>query len=76
MVESPGIVEEIEQDGFVIALEEMRLEALRQAADQRLHHAATVRPAIHIVAEKHERATFGLTAVSRVDLDPAKHGLE
>jgi len=27
-------------------------------------------------AEKHERATFGLTAVSRVDLDPAKHGLE
>ena len=76
MVERPGIVEEIEQDGFVIALEEMRLEALRQAADQRLDHAAAVRPAIDIVAEKHERATFGLTAVSRIGLDPAEQRFE
>src|SRR6185437_13483211 len=72
MVEGPRIVEEVEQDGLVIALEEMRLEALRQAAEQRLDHATAVRPAIDIVAEKHERATFGLIAVSRIGLDPAE----
>ena len=72
MIECPGIIEEIEQDGLVIALEEMRLEALRQTADQHLDHAPAVRPAIDIIAEKHERALLGMAAALRIGLDPAE----
>ena len=56
MIEAPGIVEKIEQNGLVIALEEMRVETLRQVGDQPLDHASAIGAAIDIIAEEDERA--------------------
>src|SRR5262245_21778357 len=56
MFEMKRVVEEIEQNGLVIALEEMCVEALERAGDEVSDDAAAVRPAIDIVAEKNEGA--------------------
>ena len=69
MVETPGIVEEIEQNGLVIALEEMRVETFRQVADQPLDHAPAVGAAIDIVAEEDQRAPVGMPAGPCIGLD-------
>src|SRR5262245_30460321 len=52
MIEMKRVVEEIEQNGLVIALEEMRAEALERAGDEVRNDAGAVRPTIDIVAEK------------------------
>ena len=54
MIEPPFAVEKVEQQRLVIALEEARIETDRKAVEQHLDHAAAVRPAIHVVAEKDE----------------------
>src|SRR5262249_50278088 len=66
------VVEEIEQNGLVIALEEMRVEARERAGDEVGNDAAAVRPAIDIVAEKDEGAPCRVRARMRVVLDQLK----
>src|SRR5262245_49061414 len=72
MFEMTRVVEKIEQNGLVIALEEMRVEALERAGDEVSDDAAAVRPAIDIVAEKDEGASRRVRARMRVVLDQLK----
>src|SRR5262245_10724893 len=72
MIEMKRVVEEIEQNGLVIALEEMRAEALERAGDEVRNDAAAVRPAIDIVAEKDEGTPRRVRACMRVVLDQLK----
>ena len=54
MIEAPRLREEIEQNGLVIALEKIRVEASRQIAYEPLDHAAAIWATVHIVAKKDE----------------------
>src|SRR5262245_61314398 len=72
MIEVKRIVEEIEENGLVIALEEMPVEALERAGEKIRNDAAAVRPAIDIVAEKDEGAPARVRARMRVVLDQLK----
>ena len=67
--EPRGIVEKVEQDRLVIALEEVCREPLRQPAQQNVDHLPALWPPIHIVAEKDERPVRCVSASRRVGRD-------
>ena len=48
------VLEEIEHDRLVIALEEMRVEPSRQPGEQEIDHLSAVRPPVDVVAEENK----------------------
>ena len=69
LAEKRGIFEEIEHDRLVIALEEVRVESLRQRTEQHVDHAAAVMAAIDVVAEKNQGSPFCFFALRRIGRD-------
>ena len=54
-----GAVEEGEQQGVMVSLEEHALEARRGKAEQEVDHLARLKPAIHVVSEEDQHPPFG-----------------
>jgi hypothetical protein len=67
--EQRRVLEEIEHDCLVIALEEMRIEPSRQPGKQHVDHLFAVRPSVYVVAEKNQRPPLCLFASRHVGCD-------
>jgi hypothetical protein len=55
MGEKRRVLEEIEHDRLVIALEEMRVEPSRQPSEQEIDYFSAVRPPVDVVAKENKR---------------------
>jgi hypothetical protein len=67
------VLEEIEHDRLVIALEEMRIESLRQPGEQEIDHFSAVRPPVDIIAEKDKRPPLCTFPSRHVRRDLGQH---